>query len=135
MAQLVLGLATSHSPQLSTLPEFWSDRGERDRRNPELIGTDGISRLEENGYSVRTKVTKIVEGSFWGSRGHVIAYRASTGSDGRRLLPFASLSTPPHSEVNSAMVLVRTSSSSIGHDRLMFVSHPPSGASGPFPRT
>src|SRR5687768_10359672 len=42
MAQLVLGLGTSHSPQLSTVPELWSDRGKRDRNNPELIGTDGI---------------------------------------------------------------------------------------------
>ena len=42
MAQLVLGLGTSHSPQLSTRPEFWAARGERDRNNPELIGVDGI---------------------------------------------------------------------------------------------
>ena len=42
MAQLVLGLGTSHSPQLSTVPELWSARGERDRDNPELIGTDGV---------------------------------------------------------------------------------------------
>lgn len=42
MAELVLGLATSHSPHLSTLPELWSARGERDRGQRELIGTDGF---------------------------------------------------------------------------------------------
>jgi 3-O-methylgallate 3,4-dioxygenase len=42
MAQLVLGLATSHSPQLSTVPELWAARGERDQNNPALIGTDGL---------------------------------------------------------------------------------------------
>ena len=42
MADLVLGLASSHSPQLSTPSDGWRDRGERDKHNPELIGTDGI---------------------------------------------------------------------------------------------
>lgn len=43
MAELVLGLASSHSPQLSTPPEGWAGRGERDQNNPALIGTDGIT--------------------------------------------------------------------------------------------
>ncbi len=43
MADLVLGLASSHSPQLSTPAEGWAGRGERDKGNPELIGTDGIT--------------------------------------------------------------------------------------------
>ena len=42
MADLVLGLASSHSPQLSTPSDGWRERGERDKGNPELIGTDGI---------------------------------------------------------------------------------------------
>ena len=41
MARIVLGLATSHSPQLSTPPDLWPLHGERDRRNPELLDTDG----------------------------------------------------------------------------------------------
>ena len=60
MAQLVLGLGTSHSPQLSTVPELWSDRGERDRHNPELIGTDGIV----SGYDdllARTDVSRLAK--------------------------------------------------------------------------
>ena len=48
MADLVLGLASSHSPQLSTPPEGWAARGERDKGHIELIGTDGItSNFEE----------------------------------------------------------------------------------------
>jgi Catalytic LigB subunit of aromatic ring-opening dioxygenase len=43
MAQVVLGLGTSHSPLLSMTPDLWAGRGERDRSNPELIGTDGIT--------------------------------------------------------------------------------------------
>jgi 3-O-methylgallate 3,4-dioxygenase len=41
MARIVLGLGTSHSPQLSTPPEFWPMHGERDKRNPGLLTTDG----------------------------------------------------------------------------------------------
>ena len=43
MAELVLGLASSHSPQLSTPADGWAGRGERDKGNPALIGTDGIT--------------------------------------------------------------------------------------------
>lgn len=42
MAQLVLGIGTSHSPQLSVSWDGWAMRGETDRHHPELIGTDGI---------------------------------------------------------------------------------------------
>jgi hypothetical protein len=36
MAQVVLGLATSHSPNVSTVPELWKLHADRDRRNPKL---------------------------------------------------------------------------------------------------
>ncbi|MBI3328039.1 MAG: extradiol ring-cleavage dioxygenase [Nitrospinae bacterium] len=36
MARIALGLATSHSPQLSLPPENWLRRGEEDQRNPSL---------------------------------------------------------------------------------------------------
>ncbi len=36
MAQIVLGLATSHSPNVSTAPDLWRLHAERDRRNPNL---------------------------------------------------------------------------------------------------
>ena len=48
MAELVLGLASSHSPQLSTPADGWAGRGERDKGNPELIGTDGITSNYED---------------------------------------------------------------------------------------
>src|SRR5579884_4437525 len=36
MAKIVLGLAASHSPQLSTPCELWAMHAERDRQNKEL---------------------------------------------------------------------------------------------------
>ena len=42
MAQIVLGLASSHSPQLSTPADGWLARGENDKRHQALIGTDGV---------------------------------------------------------------------------------------------
>ncbi len=41
MAQIVLGLATSHGPQLSTSPDMWHVHLERDKRNKELWASDG----------------------------------------------------------------------------------------------
>jgi 3-O-methylgallate 3,4-dioxygenase len=41
MARIVLGLATSHSPQLSTPPDLWPLHGERDKQNPGLLDTGG----------------------------------------------------------------------------------------------
>src|SRR5947209_17784880 len=38
MAQVVLGVGTSHTPMISTPPEFWGSHGELfDKRNRELI--------------------------------------------------------------------------------------------------
>lgn len=41
MAEIILGLGSSHSPQVSTPPELWADHAERDKRNPNLFATDG----------------------------------------------------------------------------------------------
>lgn len=41
MAEIVVGVAASHSPQLSSGVEWWSNHGERDRTNPKLLGHDG----------------------------------------------------------------------------------------------
>jgi hypothetical protein len=41
MAEIVIGLASSHSPQLSSGVEWWEDHAERDRKNPALLGKDG----------------------------------------------------------------------------------------------
>jgi 3-O-methylgallate 3,4-dioxygenase len=40
MAEIVIGVACSHTPQLSSGVDMWADHAERDRRNPRLLGTD-----------------------------------------------------------------------------------------------
>ena len=40
VADIVIGIASSHTPQLSSGVGFWPDHAERDRRNPRLLGTD-----------------------------------------------------------------------------------------------
>lgn len=41
MAKIVVGVAASHTPQLSSGVEWWENHGERDRNNPRLLGRDG----------------------------------------------------------------------------------------------
>jgi 3-O-methylgallate 3,4-dioxygenase len=41
MARIVLGLASSHTPQLSTPAEMWPKHGENDRNNPWLLDRTG----------------------------------------------------------------------------------------------
>jgi hypothetical protein len=41
MAEIVVGIAASHSPQLSSGVEWWDNHGQRDRNNPRLLGHDG----------------------------------------------------------------------------------------------
>ena len=60
MAELVLGLASSHSPQLSTPADGWAGRGERDKGNPELIGTDSITSNYED-LLARTDTARIAK--------------------------------------------------------------------------
>lgn len=40
MADIVTGIASSHTPQLSSGAGLWADHAERDRRNPRLLGLD-----------------------------------------------------------------------------------------------
>ena len=44
MAEIVIGIASSHTPQLSSGVDMWHDHAERDRRNPALLGTDARYR-------------------------------------------------------------------------------------------
>jgi 3-O-methylgallate 3,4-dioxygenase len=41
VAEIVLGLASSHTPQLSTSAGFWKEHAARDERNAQLLGADG----------------------------------------------------------------------------------------------
>ncbi|MCH7605872.1 MAG: extradiol ring-cleavage dioxygenase [Chloroflexi bacterium] len=48
MAEIVLGIGSSHSPQLSVASDGWLARGENDKRHTKLVGTDGVvSNFEE----------------------------------------------------------------------------------------
>lgn len=40
VAEIVLGVASSHTPQLSSGVDMWDDHAERDRRNSRLLGLD-----------------------------------------------------------------------------------------------
>jgi 3-O-methylgallate 3,4-dioxygenase len=44
VAEVVLGLASSHTPQLSTSADFWTEHAARDRRNARLLAPDGRYR-------------------------------------------------------------------------------------------
>lgn len=41
MAQIVLGIASSHTPQVSSSAPGWGGHAERDQRNPALLAADG----------------------------------------------------------------------------------------------
>jgi 3-O-methylgallate 3,4-dioxygenase len=47
MASTVLGIGTSHAPQLSTPPEEWGQRARADRRNPALAYRGGDYSFEQ----------------------------------------------------------------------------------------
>jgi len=44
MADIVVGIASSHTPQLSSGVDMWPDHADRDRRHPWLLGRDGEFR-------------------------------------------------------------------------------------------
>jgi 3-O-methylgallate 3,4-dioxygenase len=47
MADIVIGIASSHTPQLSSGVDMWPDHADRDRRHPWLLGRDGQFRTYE----------------------------------------------------------------------------------------
>ena len=47
MGRIVLGMGSSHSPQLSTPAELWLNHGEGDTRNPGLLDNSGAHRTFE----------------------------------------------------------------------------------------
>ncbi|HEY1971455.1 MAG TPA: hypothetical protein VGH89_26105, partial [Pseudonocardia sp.] len=66
MARVVLGLATSHSPLVSSAVEVWPRHAERDRVRADLVGPDGVRRtFDEHRARVWPSVaTELVE-SVW----------------------------------------------------------------------
>ena len=55
MAEIVLGIATAHSPQLSTPPEDWPVHAERDNAIRELWGVDGKTHTYEELLETNTQ--------------------------------------------------------------------------------
>lgn len=45
MAKIVLGVGSSHTPQLSTTIDWWEDHAARDQKNPFLLGRDGQAHV------------------------------------------------------------------------------------------
>lgn len=65
MAEIVLGVGSSHTPQLSTSADFWAEHGARDARNAALLGGDGAYHtydelLAEAGNRLADQVTEAV---------------------------------------------------------------------------
>ena len=69
MAEIVLGLGTSHSPQLSLTPETWSLHAENDKRNPHLYGLDGIHHTYEEVLDMAdASIEKQLDPELWQKR-------------------------------------------------------------------
>ena len=69
MARLVLGLGSSHSPQLSIPPDLWAQYAERDKRNPNLRRPDGsLCTYEELLASVNGGLHKELTSDVWQKR-------------------------------------------------------------------
>ena len=69
MAQIVLGLGISHSPQLRTPPDLWRNHGERDKRNPDLRKPDGcVYTYEEVLASASPSLQKELTPDTWQAR-------------------------------------------------------------------
>ena len=69
MAEIVIGLGTSHSPQLSLTPETWSLHAENDKRNPHLYGLDGIHHTYEEVLDMAdASIEKQLDPELWQKR-------------------------------------------------------------------
>ena len=69
MAEIVIGLGTSHSPQLSLTPDTWPLHAENDKRNPYLYGLDGKHHTYEEVLSmVDPSIEKQLDPELWQKR-------------------------------------------------------------------
>lgn len=53
MAQIVLGVGSSHTPQLSSGPQWWAGHAGRDQANPLLVSPDGTVHTYDELVSLR----------------------------------------------------------------------------------
>ena len=69
MAEIVIGLGTSHSPQLSLTPDTWSLHAENDKRNPFLYGLDGKHHTYDEVLSMAdSSIEKQLDPALWQKR-------------------------------------------------------------------
>jgi hypothetical protein len=66
MAEIVIGIASSHTPQLSSGVSLWEDHAERDRRNPRLLGLDAkYHTYDELLASADPRIADEIDQSVW----------------------------------------------------------------------
>jgi 3-O-methylgallate 3,4-dioxygenase len=66
MADIMLGIASSHTPQLSSGVDMWPDHANRDRRQPRLLGKDGeYHSYDEILATVRPAMAEELDQAVW----------------------------------------------------------------------
>lgn len=71
MGQIVVGIASSHTPQLSSGVDMWPDHAERDRRNPRLLGRDaGFHTYDELLETAGDSLREELEPAVWEAKYH-----------------------------------------------------------------
>lgn len=69
MADIVLGVASSHTPQLSSGVDMWPDHADRDRRQPRLLGKDGeYHSYDEILAAVPAGMAREVDDAVWAAK-------------------------------------------------------------------
>jgi 3-O-methylgallate 3,4-dioxygenase len=69
MAEIVVGIASSHTPQLSTGIDLWTDHAQRDRRNKRLLGRDAeFHTYEELLATADPALTEELTPEAWGAK-------------------------------------------------------------------
>ena len=74
MARIVLGLASSHTPQLSTPPEIWPLHGENDKKNPWLFDRQGKRISYEEALAVYEQTLHLDPNNLdaWNNKGNAL---------------------------------------------------------------
>jgi 3-O-methylgallate 3,4-dioxygenase len=69
MADIVLGIASSHTPQLSSGVDMWPDHAARDQRQPRLLGKDGeYHSWDEILTAVRPGMERELDPAVWDAK-------------------------------------------------------------------
>jgi 3-O-methylgallate 3,4-dioxygenase len=72
MAGIVIGIASSHTPQLSSGVDMWPDHADRDRRHPWLLGRDGEFRTYDEQLPLADpRVAEQLAGPVWEAKYHL----------------------------------------------------------------